>query len=287
MESTDRNVWILRNHEVVEVCVGSPIDRIVHGTSALRVVEQVPERATEISLRLSRGSGVHFEHETANVRPLILASLEPDADLQDELYERYEEARRACSFSEVGPIDTGNEVDGSSWGWIPTDDDQVHFALVPAIGTKRGLASFRAWMSESMTGAVMLWGLWLFDETVATIWHEANKCELGTSYMRPIHNTLPPRDLLLKVVEGWKTDYGAMCPVCNQNEDSDMYGWNVNLLANPNVFSESDLRAALGLVWHPCTKHRRRTQIQLSNAGRNWIWIDRRWENNGESSAIT
>jgi hypothetical protein len=284
MESTDRNLWIVRKHEVVEVCVGSPIDRIVHGTSALRIVEQLSDLAPEFSLRLSRGAGVHFEHETTNVRPLILASLEPDAHLQDELYERYEADRTACSFSEVGPIDTGNDIDGSRWGWIPTDDDQVHFALVPGKGNKQGLASLRAWMSESVTGTVICWGMCLF-ETVATIWHEADESEPGTSYIRPIYNTLAHGDLLLNVVEDWNADYGAMCPVCNQDERCDMYGWDVDLLADPNVFSESDVGAALGQVWHPCIKHRRRRLIQLRNAGRNWIWANRRWEADGERAA--
>ena len=84
-------------------------------------------------------------------------------------------------------MDTGLRINDEAWGWLALDEAYTHFGIIPmTYDPTKDLATFGAWMSGSMTGAVMSWGLRRCG-TSAVIWYAADESDQGSSNAEPIY----------------------------------------------------------------------------------------------------
>jgi len=223
----------------------------------------------ESPLVLARGSALTLLLPRAE-RAIIMEALEPDDSLADELFGKLEELMEDEAFIDLSPISARNRIDDQRWGWVPLVDtwgasaETRLFGIYP-IGKASELARFSAWMSASMTGAVISSGL-RHRGPHAVVWVDNDPDpDTATAYYE-VENF----DDLLWEVLSWED---PLCPVCDEDDAS---GWELDLSVGP-TFLDLALGRALTRVWVPCPKHESR-KVRLEAAGCTWRWARHRWE---------
>ena len=240
--------------------------RIVEGETLIlaaptskALIEMAFALGTSNPLAVDKGESFDFLLTDADKAPLLDA-MEPSESLVDWLYEH--------GIEDVVPIsepllDSGNRIDGSAWGWYLTESGWIFAPL----GEPEVLASADAWMSASMTGAVLGTGIWCWGTTIL-YWRTDDsdtaeyRIEYGTSDW----------DVFVEDVCATLLGGDTICPVCEQQDAS---GWEVGVDVSP-VIADSVVGAALANIWRPCSDHRGQA-LALEAAGRKWSWSGASW----------
>ena len=242
--------------------------------AAKHLIEKATKGRRKGPFDLAKGSVLTLNVSSAD-RAQVLAALRPAADVAHTLAETYEDLRDENTFTDLPPTGTNNRIDGEPWGWMPHTESLEQFGIVPMTMGTTDLATFSAWMSGSMTGAVMTWGARLHGAT-ALIWYSADESEPGTSYMKPLYEITEKSVLLDWIVEDWIGNVGSGCPACVEvGNHPQLEGWVLDLWAT-DLFSESEVGQALAQVWTPCDEHRSQ-ECEIRNAESDWHWVSDRW----------
>lgn len=248
-------------------------DLMIRADTIAGLVNKAKEHSGGSFLSLERGTALIFDGTLAD-RATLLAALVPNESLNGALCERFEVLREDNPFTDIGPIDTGTTVNGAPWGWVLTRYGHSDFALIPIVPEPEVIASFNAWQSGSMTGAVENWELRLYGE-LPVLCHEADESEPENTYTEPFYAPLGHEELLSLVTSGWIEDVEVPCPVCAETGQSWMGGW-VTTLSDDGTFSEEEVGSALAQVWRPCAMHASGDVI-IDNGGDRWRWVGQRW----------
>jgi hypothetical protein len=239
-------------------------DLIVNAPTSLALIEK--SRAMDPNpLRLDKDMSVSLLVPDLD-RAALLGAIDPSESLLDWLYEN--------GIEDVVPIsepllDSGNQIDGMPWGWYPSGSGWIFAPLSDADCP----ASADAWMSASMTGAVIGTGIWCWGTTVL-YWRTD---DTDSSDYRIQYGTTD-WDSLLNDVCGSLLDGGDICPSC---EEEDPSGWEVTVDVSA-IFADSVIGKALAFIWRPCQEHSDQEPV-LEAADRRWIWTAGRWSLRPES----
>jgi len=249
------------------------VEQMTTADTLTDLVQKAKEQPEGSPLALEPDTMITFEGNIVD-RATLLVALVPSGSLTDDLQERMEEIREDTAFTDISPIDAGITVNGVPWGWIPTKAQGTSFALIPFVAEPKVVASFNAWQSGSMTGAVENWAVQFYGE-VPVLCHEADESEPEATFMEPIYAPLVHDALLALVTSEWTLEPEAPCPVCADEGESWGAGW-VTTLTDDGTFSEDVVGTALARVWMPCAKHAAE-DVTIDNDGDTWRWADARW----------
>jgi hypothetical protein len=196
-------------------------------------------------------------------RAKILENLTSSSGLMDWLFDH--------NIEDVVPVseplvDAGNRIDEQPWGWYwLSDQDRWLFAPLTKGQYQAGA---RAWMSASMTGAVIETGICCWG-TVCLCWHTDDSDQSDYAIR---HDVQDWDNLLLEVCSSLLDGLDPICPTCDEEDPS---GWEVSVSASP-IFSNSVVGDALTSVWQPCNFHLNKSVI-LEAADRLWRWDGDSW----------
>ena len=195
----------------------------------------------------------------------LLEALCPDDRILDALVEEFGDQSYTDTSDEFRALDKGILINGVPWGWVPTRSpewDYITPRLLP-IGKTRTLASAGAWMSASMTGAVLTSGLRQVENS-AYSWSDLD----GERYWDVIYD-VSDWDALLSDAIGSGFEV-TLCPAC---ENDDPSGWEVSVDVE-SCFADGVVGAALCNLWQPCEEHLGVPCTLIGVAGRDWKWSD-------------
>jgi len=254
----ERSLMVVGDHGRIRI-----VDDKGHGLIAADSAEELVRTAAELDespLVLARGSNLTLLISSAD-RARILDALRPCDQLAEQLDKMMDDQTDGLIW--LSALRTGNKIDGQPWGWLRREDQWgSEYCLLPA-GRGVELARFDAWMSASMTGANISYGLRHWGHQ-AVIWVDNDP---DPDHLTPYFE-LESIDGLLEEVFYWED---PLCPTCESESAS---GWEIGFWVSP-VFPEKAIGRAMTNVWVPCEQHRGRVDLEV-NADR-WRWSRGLW----------
>jgi hypothetical protein len=213
-------------------------------------------------LRLHQGDSVQCLL-VGDDRAAFLGALQPADDLLDFFEGAYEDNQSGDPRMLDGPyMDSANTVNDSAWAWIRGTD---RWFLVPADPGQK-LVRASAWMSESMTGAVIDSELRRSGPT-GVAWQD-NDAEL--EWVEVFYEVSDWDSLVLKTVGAIAADFfDPPCPACDT-------GWEMNLDVDASFRTEL-VGKALALLYRPCNDHCAQPNVVSDIARHDWEWHDDQW----------
>jgi hypothetical protein len=265
---------------------GSAIEVVRDGEICLRAgsIQELVRAAGRLaaSSPLCLPAGAQIEVELAHGdRAAFLEALAPteDEDAQDVLYERWAEAS-AYDVDDIDPLDDGITVNGQPWGWFRMSSDDA-FELLP-IGPQSEVLRLGAWMTASMTGAVITATLVRCDDLAAAAWYEddIDGVQWFASFYDVTREGLATACSTL--LDAFSSYWSPICPVrdCPNVPEWSSPGWVVSLDASEPL-DEQILADAVATLCQPCDEHMDLYGPDgddvVSLGGRDWTWKDEGW----------